>query len=835
MRPRLLAVSSPIGRSLLGFFSLGCVLLCFFFPGLTALRGLGAWGGGSAHADLSPRLRMVARGQLSARLVATPADPSRALVTVRVAGGAAHLGSLGFAARSLGGDTAALTLDAATLVALAQLAPEAHVEERRVLVPQLDRATATLGLPGARDAAGLSGAGVLVGVIDTGADFRHADLRTATGATRIAALLDQRVPADARHVGLGDFGGAIWLRDELDAVLLAEAAMQPSPQPVDSKDVNGHGTHVASIATSTGLATGEGLPAGRYVGVAPGAELLIVQASSTTGGFTDVGVLAGCRFAVERARALGRPLVVNVSLGGSGGAHDGSTNVERALDDLFPATQPGLALVVSAGNSGSDDLHAGGWALDGEATLPLQVGGSPGGLGLELWYRGDLAIAIEAPSGHRSPRVPPGGTIDWAFPDEGRVAIDNGSRGASPNGRTGAGVVIAGVAESGPIAGAWKIIVAGRSIRYDAWLLDSPALAVSRFTGSIVTDGRVVVPAAARNAIAVGSVISRLDWVTHDGAPYSPSVDPTRTGGPSSFSATGPTTDGRFSPDVSAPGEFVIAAMSRDATPDVVGSVFHGVGAEEALQWSDDGQHGVLRGTSQAAPMVAGVIALLLEADPTLTGDAIRELLRVTARNVPGTAGWSPRAGFGRVDPAAAIAYLRGGRGDRPSATRSVAGVTRDLLPPGSEETTLVTVTPRDESDRPLGPGHAVTIQLSAGDPLGAVVDTGTGRYERSFVAHAARGAVGVARITVDGVLINAAPQVFFVPSRAEVGQRFVAGGGCEMGGGEEGSPGLAVLAVLVALGLGAVRTRSLCRCKRRSRGSQAEILHSISCSHFAL
>ena len=766
---------------------------------------LGLGFGAIGQAQLTPRARMVVRGQLDAAAIGAPGAQrgAGALVTVRLKGGADRLRALGLPALPITADIASVELTRDALAFLAGLAPnEAMViEERRLFRPLLDRAATMIGAPATRAATGLTGRGVLVGIVDTGIDLRHADLRTASGDTRVVALLDLSTPTDSRHQLLGEYGGAVWLRDEIDATLTAEAAGTTAMVPVSERDVEGHGTHVAAIAASNGLATGLGFPTGRYVGIAPDAELVVARASTTNGGISDVGVLSACRFVIDRANELSRPLVVNLSLGAASGPHDGSTNLELAFDQLFPRDQPGRAVIVAAGNDGGRDLHAGGWALDGELTLPIVLrDGGTGAFAVDLWYRGQLEIAVETPNGRRSSFVALGGTNDTSFDGEARVIVDNAGEELQ-RGQHQAGFLLSGIDAARPVSGTYTLHLRGRSIRYDAWINDAALGGFGRFVDRVVADDRLTVPATAHSVISVGSLVSRLDWNTVDGRMFVPgNADPTRTGGPSFFSAPGPTADGRFGPDVSAPGEYVVAAMSIDATPDHPSSVFRGDERDLTALVAEDGVHGVLRGTSQATPIATGAVAILLQAAPTLTSETIREILRTTAAPVEGTAGWSPRAGFGRVDLPAALAYLHGERGAAVDAARSIVGVSRDLLPPDSEESTLVTVTPRDASGKALGGGHAVTIELSAGAPLGAVSDR-AGRYERSFVAHAPRGATGIVRVTVDGVPLAAQPRVFFVPSRAEVGGDLTPGAGCAFGRGVPGVTAalLFVLAVLIA------------------------------------
>src|SRR6185312_8304351 len=264
--------------------------------------------------------------------------------------------------------------------------------------------------------------------------------------TRIVSILDYMHNRGALHPELPDYdGGAIWLQPDIDATLAADAGGPTPPAPVAEVDLNGHGTHVAGIAASNGLATGNGLPAQRYVGVAPVAGIIAIQGTHGDATFTDSDVIAGCRFAVDEGSRLGRPVVANLSLGSNSGPHDGTSDLEVALDDLFPADQPGRAIVIASGNEGGRDQHAGGWALAGAATVPVELSTSAqpdAQLAFELWHTGTFALTVISPAGHHYGPVRPGTAFNGAMTPEGQVLVDNGaSSGPRADGRQPASIV----------------------------------------------------------------------------------------------------------------------------------------------------------------------------------------------------------------------------------------------------------------------------------------------------------------------------------------------------------------------------------------------------------
>lgn len=129
--------------------------------------------------------------------------------------------------------------------------------------------------------------------------------------------------------------------------------------------------------------------------------------------------------------------------------------------------------------------------------------------------------------------------------------------------------------------------------------------------------------------------------------------------GLASFSSRGLTQDGFAKPEIVAPGRRIAAPLAkRDA--------FLGKTFPERIV---DGNYIRLSGTSMAAPIVAGVAALLLQRFPALTPDQLKWLLVGTARRYPGQADAA-----GVVDPFAAMRAADGPLGAANQGIRAAAG-----------------------------------------------------------------------------------------------------------------------------------------------------------------
>ncbi|PZH17226.1 hypothetical protein C1I97_05360 [Streptomyces sp. NTH33] len=161
----------------------------------------------------------------------------------------------------------------------------------------LDKSVPQIGAPEAWQDE-LTGKGVLTAVLDTGIDTAHPDLADAV--------------ADSK-----DFTGS----------------------PDGAVDGNGHGTHVASIITGNGSASG-----GRYAGVAPDTRLLVGKVLNDKGYGTESQIIAGMEWATGHGAR-----VVNMSLGA--GPTDGTDPMSQAVNGLTAST--GALFVIAAGNTGA--------------------------------------------------------------------------------------------------------------------------------------------------------------------------------------------------------------------------------------------------------------------------------------------------------------------------------------------------------------------------------------------------------------------------------------------------------------------------------------------------
>jgi len=529
-----------------------------------------------------------------------------------------------------------------------QLSPDAFEEaasldfvsgvfKSRSFGPSLDESTFDIGAAfvwqNVTDSRGtpVDGSGVIVGIIDTGVDLSHPDLKFPNGTSKVVSLWDQTGSGKPPQ---GFTYGVECSWSEINARKCSET------------DTFGHGTHVAAIAVSSGLASG------RYRGVAPGASLLVVKSGAPlcdgeSWTFDEIAIMDGLRYLLEKASELNMRLVVSLSMGGNLGGHDDSSPLELVLDYL---NEQDVVVVVSAGNEADNEGHAtGSLSQTGSTKVNWQLLGEASSATVDLWYPSDrdVSATLLTPSGQEvhGPTAPDGtGTPD------GLVTI------ASLTTTKGKELMVSVQRQGVLEASGWSVVLdlvdGGLPLVWDAWVdSDSCSFPGISFTPgegyTINPNGTVSVPATSRGAIAVGAYVTKNSWVSKLGKNVG--AEGYHIGEIAPFSSRGPTRDGRTKPDISAPGLFIAAARSVDVSPS---------------SNDPDQYHRALAGTSMAAPHVAGVVALMLQYNPSLTSESVRTILTEGA-NLDDYTGLieessgSNEWGWGKADARTATAFFR--------------------------------------------------------------------------------------------------------------------------------------------------------------------------------
>ena len=647
------------------------------------------------------------------------------------------------------------------------------------LVPQLDQSVSAAHV-GATDVwavatdhigRSVTGKGVLVGIADTGVDWSHGDFRLNGGATRIAALWDQSAGAGALPSGVPSvaYGRAfssahidVWNSSAIvpgtpcgsAACVASDAAGVNTPDDrsaggSSSSDAPaGHGTHVLGAAVSGGRALScetVGCSPVPYRGVAPDADIVVVRTDLQT-----THVIDAWTWMRDLARMRGQPLVILNALSvARAGAHDGTHPLEVAIDAI---SGPGTIIVTASGNNGALDAHASGIASTGtlsNAKFAVYSGDSPTvDANIDLWTRAAdlLEFRLDDPYGQQVfPFTATGAGAMVATTSDGTSVSFNPSAEA-PATTNGAHATIS-LHRSRGLQGAWTLSVHALSVgendgkatpgRWDAWIdpdtkgtvrwLDT---ASSGTTNGIDLTGTLSEPGTARQAIVVGSYVSRGSWVDVTGTTRRPAPTPAM-GAVSTFSGRGPARDGLARPDIAAPGEVIVAARSQTATiadSNLVGSA---------------ARHRAASGTSVAAAHAAGVVALLMQVKSDLTPDLVRTLLREGASAAPGGA-WDGAWGAGRLraGPAvqAALALPVSATPTATSAATPTSSATATSTPPptatatstfgatASATPTAVTSVTATASPSPTASATATPTSILTQSPTGSTSTPVTGQ-----------------------------------------------------------------------------------------------------------
>ncbi len=472
----------------------------------------------------------------------------------------------------------------------------------------------------------LNGGGVLLAVLDSGITWDLEVFRKADGSTRIRYLWDQTVSEEMGDVKYGKMPDGFSIGTEYTAEEI-NAALQMHTwdryRLIPSRDLSGHGTAVAGIAAGR---SADGL----YTGAAPEAELIVVKLGlpGNNGGAEEgfprtTEILRGVTYALWKARQLNMPLVINLSFGNSYGSHDGSSLLERFLDN---ASEIGKTVIcVGSGNEGAARGHFAG-NITRDSRVELAVGNYERSLNIQLWknYSDVFRIRLQSPGGEEA-------------------ELTTNIQGGKYTLKQEQTRILVYLGEPLPYAVAQEIYlemipVTGSYINAGIWTIRlEPVMTVTGqyylylptgngrgdSTGFYRSTPQVTltVPSTAAKVITVGAYDPVYDtYADFSGRGY---ADSTRTIGVAAAGLT--------KPDLVAPGVNIQA-------PDVYGTFTP------------------TTGTSFATPIVSGAAALLMEwgivrgNDPFLYGEKIKAYLRKGARPLRGEMEYpNDRVGYGRL------------------------------------------------------------------------------------------------------------------------------------------------------------------------------------------
>lgn len=509
----------------------------------------------------------------------------------------------------LSNEYAVLVLPESLLPALSERVEIEYIEKpKRLFFSVSQGIRASCITPVYQDTFALSGKSVIVALIDSGIDYMHPDFLTADGRSRILSIWDQTItgnPPPGYHLGT-EFS------QETINKALAQKTREEAYAICPSRDLSGHGTHVAGIAAGNGRASG-----GRNRGVAYESELLVVKLGTPRENSfpRTTEMMQAVDYVVKKARQLERPIAVNLSFGNNYGSHDGTSLLETYLSDM--ANYWKSIFVIGTGNEGASRGHTSGvLILSQTKTVEFAVGMYETGLNLQIWksYADSFSIRIIHPSGTTVGTIRQiQGTQRFTVELTELLIYFGEPSPYSPYQEIYIDFIPVKDYVDG---GIWKIELSPEEIvtgQYDIWM---PSIAVlNESTGFLnpTEETTLTIPSTADKAIAVAAYDSFYDQ-------------------PAPFSGRGYTRNNRqVKPDLCAPG----------------------VNIESC---APGGGYTVKSGTSMATPFVTGASALMMEwgivngRDSFLYGEKIKAYLIRGARHLPGFTEWpNPQLGWGAI------------------------------------------------------------------------------------------------------------------------------------------------------------------------------------------
>lgn len=466
-----------------------------------------------------------------------------------------------------------------------------------------------------------TGTGVIVGIIDDGFDYTHPNFKDINGNLRISRVWERTNSTGTPPNSLGFTYGSEYIG--------STAILNKQKDTINES----HGTHVAGIAAGTGTGNPSLLK-----GMAPNSEIVLVSGYNKVIP-TDNNYIDAITYIKNYATSVNKPVVINMSFANTLGPHDGTTIEETAINSM--ANTQKLVLVASAGNDGDERKHARliytneiNKFLVLDNTIPIvnntltaenysivdiwsQNLSSSGSFEFVIWVQNidtgtvDSASIVGIVNGT--------GTATYELIDTDNCSgCTNDNYGVILNAEINPinnkmHLTIQAVNDNNDISDRLVIAIKSTNNTIHAW---SKNCDFGSYTGYNFTEGdgyyTIGSPGSATGVITVGSYN-----VTNE-SPY-----PGLSGTLSTFSSKGPRADLIIKPNVTAPGNRIVSSLSSFDTN------YQSGGSDVGDVTNTYGTHyyGKMEGTSMAAPVVTGIVALWLQANPLLTTNNVKSII----------------------------------------------------------------------------------------------------------------------------------------------------------------------------------------------------------------
>jgi len=508
---------------------------------------------------------------------------------------------------------------------------------------------------------GFSGKNVVLGVVDVGFDYTHPTFYDTSGTHyRIVRVWEEKTIGNP-PTGFA-YGNEM---TDTNAII---------GQQTDN-NLATHGTHVVGIAGGSGF--GGDSSNSKYRGMAFESDIVLVGIMPDSLQWQNTGMsdfIDGMNYIYTYAASVHKPAVINLSWGSPVGPHDGSSLFSQACDAL---TGPGRIFVCAAGNEGDQNIDLQKTFTATDTVVSTFVNFDPYLNGAkktwtDVWGDTSKNFCVQV-SLYKGAQVATTGYVclddsvhsftlvglnhDTCFVNITTTPADFNQKPRaylSFYSKSTDSICLTIRATDGHV-NIWNGYVTQGEGYFGALTNGNRSWATNGNSDLTTTD-----MVSSSSAISAGAYSAKIAYREITGSTYSFSTY-TTLGQLVPFSSHGPTADGRLKPDITAPGLSVVSSLSSwDVEYVPLGSQYYSV--VSTFQDPNSGRnyyYGALSGTSMATPCTSGIIAMMLEADPSLTPAQVRNILVQTAildtftRVLPaqGTNTW----GHGKINAYAAI------------------------------------------------------------------------------------------------------------------------------------------------------------------------------------